>query len=373
MNIARSDAHDDRIIKTLKTHLTGSQEIIKVTNLNPNVYFDAPEIDLDEYDVFLVFMSSGKDSLAALKYLLDRGVPKSKIELHHHLVDGNEGSTLMDWAFMEDFTVKLAKALDIPLYMSWLKGGFEGEMLKENSVSQNDMIEMPEGLMELPRASYSKPSTRRKFPQQAASLKTRWCSSALKISLGSRIITSQPRFVGQKVLYVSGERREESSNRAKYNQFEPHSTDTMRKSGRPKTPRWVDVWRPVLHLSEEQIWEMLEDWRIIAPVPYRLGWSRSSCQTCIFNSDTIFATIHHYFPEKLTPIAAYEDEFGLSIHRNGKNVIERAKSAKPIQIKDEEALKQAVDPEYKLPIFLGDNEKWKLPAGAFAKESSGAS
>ena len=33
--------------------------------------------------------------------------------------------------------------------------------------------------------------------------------------------------------------------------------------------------------------EVIERHRILAPVPYRLGWSRSSCMTCIYNSRRI--------------------------------------------------------------------------------------
>jgi len=171
---------------------------------------------------------------------------------------------------------------------------------------------------------------------------------------------------------VTGERREESSNRAKYNQLEPHSTDTVRKSAKPLKPRHVDAWRPVLHLSEEEVWQMLCDWRINPPVPYRLGWGRSSCQTCIFNGDRIWATIAHYWPERAQAISQYEEEFGTAISRNGKTVIERAAMAEPMDIDDELALRQASRNEYELPIFVPENQPWILPAGAYSGLSAGA-
>ena len=94
----------------------------------------------------------------------------------------------------------------------------------------------------------------------------------MKIDVGRRALNNQDRFRGKKILFVTGERREESANRAKYNQLEAHACD--RRSGR--TARRVDVWRPVLHWTEELVWEVLEKHRVSAPVPYRLGWSRSS-------------------------------------------------------------------------------------------------
>ncbi|WP_339145135.1 phosphohydrolase [Pseudoalteromonas galatheae] len=372
-HITEIDKHDDQVvIPALRRNLlNASDKLIALEPAMPGVYFDAPDIELN-YDVAIVCMSGGKDSLVALKRLLDMGFPASKIEMWHHLVDGNEGSSLMDWAFIDDYCVKFSEAVGIPLYFSWLKHGFEGEMLKSDSKSHSHFIQTPEGLMELSRNS-AKAGTRLKFPQQAASLQTRWCSSALKIDVGRRGITSQNRFIGKRVLFVTGERREESGNRARYNQLEPHAGDTLRKSKSPRKPRHIDAWRPVLHYSEEQVWQTLADWRLVAPVPYRLGWSRSSCQSCIFNGERIWATIGQYFPEKLKAITDYERQFNTTISRKGLTVSERAAIASPINIEDEPALMQATKREYTLPIFLPEGESWKMPAGAFGQEVSGAS
>ena len=118
---------------------------------------------------------------------------------------------------------------------------------------------------------------------------------------------------------------------------------------------------------------MLCDWRINPPVPYRLGWGRSSCQTCIFNGDRIWATIAHYWPERVQEIAQYEEQFGTAISRNGKTVAERARLAEPLKIDDEQALRQASRHDYELPIFVPEGQSWTLPAGAFSGVSAGAS
>ena len=166
-------------------------------------------------------------------------------------------------------------------------------MNKFNSYSQPHVIETPSGLITLERdTARTKPGTRRQFPQQGANLATRWCSSVAKIDVGRRAITNQERFLGSKTLFITGERRAESANRARYNQLEPHAVD--RRNGR--LGRHVDTWRPVLHFTEEQVWELLERHRVEAPVAYKLGWSRSSCLACIFNSPKIWATIRKYFP-----------------------------------------------------------------------------
>lgn len=378
MTTATRDAIDDKIVipsvrQAVQMDIFGEGGLIALEPADPHVRFDCVDLDLSDYDLAIVSMSGGKDSIAGLCRLLDMGFPKEKIELWHNLVDGNPETdpNFMDWSFMHDYNIKLAEAFGIPLYHSWLNKGFKGEMLKNNSIPHPHTFETPEGFVELGRNN-CKPATRMKFPQQAGDLRTRYCSSALKIDPAKRALTNQDRFIGKKVLFITGERRQESAGRSKYNQLEPHSVDTIRKSKKPIKPRHIDSWRNVLHLSEEEVWQTLADWRIVPPVPYRLGWNRSSCQLCIFNSDSIIATVNEHWPEKIKEIAAFEREFGISIARSGKNVDERAAAAKPLAIDDAEALEQSFKTEYTLPIFVPEKEIWTLPKGAFSQEASGA-
>jgi 3'-phosphoadenosine 5'-phosphosulfate sulfotransferase (PAPS reductase)/FAD synthetase len=369
MNIAlNADRFDDEIIiptmlENIQPHYQ-SGETRKFSN--------APNIDLSIYNKIILAISGGKDSLACLLALIEQGADLSKVELWHHDVDGREGSTLMDWTFMRDYNIKLAEHFDLPIYFSWLQGGFEGEMLKVDSFSQSHIIETPDGFKKLARnnktTKRSKPSTRLKFPQQSASLATRWCSSAVKIDVGRRQITNQERFNHSNVLFITGERREESSKRATYNQLEYHSNDA--RAGR--LGRRVDAWRPILSWSEEKVWEIIARHRIHAAVPYQLGWNRSSCMNCIYNDDVIWATIAHYFPWRAKAINDYEVQFNLSISRSKKTVLERIKGVKPIIVNDEKLIIQATTEEYFMPIALKETEHWVLPAGAFGKGKSGA-
>ena len=331
-------------------------------------YFSAPDIDLSPYTKIIVLMSAGKDSFACLLHLLDLGVDKSRIELWHHLVDGVD-SDLMDWAFMDSYNKAVADAFGIPLYFSWIDGGIEAELMKYEDYSRPHMVETPDGLMTLERDTRrAKPNTRRRFPQQSANLAQRWCSSIAKIDPGRRALNNQSRFNDANILVVSGERRLESANRANYFQFAPHECD--RRNGRKS--RLVDKWLPVLEWSEEQVWDKLRQWGVLAPVPYRLGWSRNSCAMCVFNSPRIWATVERYFPERAYRIAQLEGMFGSTISRNKIDVLQQASTAKPFEIEDMEALEQATRKEYTLPVFLPQGETWKLPAGAFGKEGCGA-
>lgn len=342
---------------------------IEPSKASAEAYYSAPSIDIDHYDRIVLCMSGGKDSIACLLHLIDIGVDVGRIELWHHDVDGREGSTLMDWPFMADYNRKLANTFGVPIYFSWLEGGFEGEMLKDNAYSRPHHIETPDGLLVLERVvSRSKPGTRLKFPQVSASLQTRWCSSALKIDVGRRALNNQARFDNKRVLFVTGERRQESANRARYNQLEPHVCD--RRSGRKA--RHVDAWRPVLHWTEEQVWDALQRHGVTPPVPYRLGWGRSSCMKCIFNDAVIWATLRHHFPGSLDAIAAYEDRFATTISRNRIPVIDVSNQATPMDIDDEEAFVQAMKRHYLLPI-IQISKDWRLPPGAYTKAGCGPS
>jgi len=361
---SNNHAQDDQLVIPALRQQLGLDE-----NASAGVYFSAEEIDVDDYDHIIICMSGGKDSIACLLKLKEQGVDQSKIELWHHEVDGREGSHLMDWQFMPDYNRKLAEAMGVPLYFSWLEGGFEGEMLKANAYSKPHRIEKPEGLMVLDRDTRrAKPATRRKFPQLSASLQTRWCSSALKIDVGRRSLNNQERFNGKRVLFITGERRQESGNRARYNQFEPHACD--RRDGRKA--RHVDSYRAVLGWSEDRVWDILERHRINPPVPYRLGWTRSSCMTCIYNGPRIWATLCRHFPSRVQQIVDYENEFGVTISRKKIDVKTIGQQAAPLEIDDVEALLQAIEADYALPIVLPADATWTLPPGAFGSEGCGS-
>lgn len=96
--------------------------------------------NLASYSRIIVAFSGGKDATALVLRLLDEGVPREKIELHHHLVDGNEGSTLLDWPITEGYCKAFAQALDLDITFSWRAGGLERELLRDNSSSAPAMV-----------------------------------------------------------------------------------------------------------------------------------------------------------------------------------------------------------------------------------------
>jgi 3'-phosphoadenosine 5'-phosphosulfate sulfotransferase (PAPS reductase)/FAD synthetase len=330
-----------------------------VTELEPIL---APS--LVDYDRFIVFFSGGKDSVACFLWLLEQGIPVEKIELHHHLVDGREGSTLMDWRVTEDYCVQFAKAFGVRLSFSWKEGGFEREMLRENAPTAPVHFYTQSGEKRQVGGDSNKLNTRRKFPQVSADLSTRWCSSYLKIGVGESYIVNDPVFREGKTLVLTGERAEESSARAKYKPFEPHRSDN-RDGARVK--RWVDVFRAVHSWAEAKVWDIMRKYGVNPHPAYHLGLSRASCMACIFGNADQWAMLKKYMPDVFREISDYEVEFGVTIKRDGSIEEYAAKGVAP----DLDAfwVDIATGETFNAPVLI-DPAKWELPLGAFG-ESAG--
>ena len=311
--------------------------------------------DLDSYDRFLIGYSSGKDSQACLLYLLDLGVPPEKIECMHHLVDGREGSTLMDWPCTESYSGAVCRALGVKLTFSWREHGFEGEMTRQESATGAVWIPDGDGFRRL--GGNGPPGTRMKFPQVSADLATRYCSSALKIDVFARYLCNEPKFLNQRTLVLTGERAEESRARAKYKVFEPHRCDTRNSK---KVPRHIDVWRAVHGWSEQRVWALLKKWRLVPHPAYFLGWSRTSCRACIFGNKDQWASVRAIAPAQFEQVANYERVFKITIHRS-KSVVQLADAGTPYTF-DPKWVAIANSREWNHPVFVDD---WVLPQGAY--------
>jgi len=324
-------------------------------------------IDLYSYDKYIVAFSGGKDSTAALLHLLKSGVPKEKIELWHHDIDGREGSTLMDWTCTKSYCSQFAKAFGLPIYFSWREGGFEREMLRKDSLTGSVFFETPEGLENKPsqdREEYY--NTRLKFPQVSADLSVRWCSSYLKIDVLSTAIRNQKRFEGIKTCVVTGERGEESSARAKYKVFEPHRADL--RDGK-KLQRHIDHYRPVLDWLENQVWEIIEEFKIHVHPAYYLGFGRVSCLFCIFGNADQFASAKFIAPDRFEKLPKYEKQFNCTIKRK-VGLDELVNDGKVYENMEAYYIDLARSENYDAPIIL-NNTKWILPKGAYNKETCG--
>jgi 3'-phosphoadenosine 5'-phosphosulfate sulfotransferase (PAPS reductase)/FAD synthetase len=322
--------------------------------------------DLASYDFVIVAFSGGKDSLACLLHLLDLGVPRAKIELWHYDVDGREGSNLFDWPCTRDYCRKFAAAFGVPIRFGWKVGGIEGEMNRDDAPTKPTRFETPEGaIVEI--GGDGPPGTRLKYPQPAADLTVRWCSAYAKIDIASKMVTNQDRFLGKRTLIVTGERAQESANRAKYEPFEPDRAD--RREGK-RARRHVDHWLPVHGWSEHDVWNLIEKHRVNPHPAYRLGWSRVSCAACIFGDEHQWASLRWVNPRQFKQHEAYEARFGRSIkrpvHRKRDNrhltvLASWADVGTPYEMETAD-IGAAMSHTFDEPIIV---ETWTLPRGAY--------
>lgn len=352
-----------------------------------------PEIlPLEDYDKILLGFSGGKDSVALCLYLLNMGVPKDKIILLHHCIDGAENSNTrlkMDWACTRDYCSKFAEAMGITIKYSWREDGFIGEILRlgaskpivfeelssekitttdtdswkqtlelsrqlKIAESTNDTELIEELMVKIKSLGY-----RFKFPAKTASLATRWCSSALKIEVCDRILRyAEDTFQDCKILFVDGIRREESPARNKYNEMESHRCSAVSKKN-----RLVHHWRPIIEWTEEQVWDILKKYSINPHPCYKLGWSRCSCAMCIFSLPEHFKGIKEILPERFQEIVDLEKELGFTLD-NKKSIEEYIKDAKSCVLNKDENLISYVRSGELPSDYIICNE-WELPVGAY--------
>lgn len=317
--------------------------------------------DILLYDTYIVAFSGGKDSTASFLWLLDQGVPTSKIELWHHLIDGPEAS-FMDWPVTEDYCRKFAEAFGVKIYFSWLEGGFEREMLRKDQPKAPTYFQTPYGLKKAGGKGGN--NTRMLFPQVSPDLSVRWCSAYLKRDVYEIALNNQDRFNNSRTLVLTGERAEESSARAGYHPFEISRCD--HREGNMK--RHVDHMRPIHGWSEQMVWEIIEQHKVIVHPCYYIGFGRCSCQFCIFGNPNQMASAYVLSPGRAAKIYDYETLFGKTIKRN----IDFASHIYKGQVYEgilryPHFAMQAVSFKYTFPIFTNH---WQLPLGAYG-ESTG--
>lgn len=320
-------------------------------------------VDLHAYDRILVAFSGGKDSIACVLALLEAGVDPTRIELHHHDVDGG-GRAFMDWECTPAYARAFASALGLPIYFSQRDGGFWGEMHRNNQATASVTFDTIDGGRRTVGGQSNRLNTRLRFPQVTADLKTRWCSPYLKIGVMDAILCNDPRFETGATLIVTGERAQESASRANYAVFEPHRADL--RTGQ-RRQRHIDHLRPVHAWDEADVWRIIERHGINPHVAYQLGWGRLSCMACIFGSAAQWATIRAVFPERFERVAEREQAFGCTIKR-GVTIRDLADLGTPYAaaLDRPDLCRQAASKTWTQPILLSRRE-WRLPAGAFGE------
>lgn len=325
-------------------------------------------LPLEEYDHVIISESGGKDSMACLFKALDLGIPKEKIELWHQSVDGggNDLIDFMDWPVTEAYIEAVGKHFGIKTSFQWREGGIFNELMRKDSLT-GDVYYCDNGqIIHLPTKN-GKLNTRRKWPAVSPDLRVRWCSPYVKIDVFRRVLNNHPRFVGKKVLVMTGERREESPNRAKYAETEVHSCNSKK--------RLVHSWRPVIDWNEEQIWDEYEKRNFLPHPAYILGWNRTSCFGCIFSTADLWAMMREIAPERFQKLVDTEKALNHTIDTKRITLEQKANLGSTKRLPNGKKLSKWVDVALNRNFKAEDliMDKWELPAGALLGTSGGPS
>jgi len=324
---------------------------------NMELKLECTQALINEEYKFLVCFSGGKDSISMVLYLLESGVSKDRIILHHHDVDG--GENLFDWVVTTKYCSDFAKAFGLGILFSYREGGIHREMLRENEGLQDVLYQQQTGGEFVRLKSRKGNSTRRKFPAVVADLRTRWCSSTAKIDVLSRAVSNNPNYKEGKFIVCTGERREESANRAKYKEAELYRANSKK--------RRAIQWRPIIDWLESDVWKIIEKYKVQVHPCYELGWGRCSCQTCIFSSSNVWASIFEISPNKIDVLTDLEIRLDHTLY-NGVNLLEKIAKGESFIETNIFMVKQATE-KFTMPII---KEVWGLPSGAYGENSCGS-
>jgi len=185
----------------------------------------------------------------------------------------------------------------------------------------------------------------------------------VKIDVGAKAITGQTRFANKRTLVITGERAEESGNRARLPRAERHRTD--RREG--KVARLVDHVRPVLDESESEIWDRMRRWGVRPHPAYVAGFGRCSCAYCIFSNPNQLATLREIDARGFHQMAGIEETLSHTM-KNGLSLHQVADKGTRYEAATDEAAAVLMSHEFNLPILM-DSKDWKLPAGAFGENA----
>lgn len=170
-----------------------------------------PELfPLEDYDLIVVLLSGGKDSIASYYKLIELGVPKHRIEFWHHDIDGKNPERRMDWKCTSNYVKSFAEAEGIKLRISWRVNGFFGELYRIGASEPVEWLDPDTG--EVRRCKPSKKylkcqeikekatdemedqlkklGYRMKFPAKTSDLSKRWCSAYLKIMVADMVMSN---------------------------------------------------------------------------------------------------------------------------------------------------------------------------------------
>lgn len=156
------------------------------------------------------------------------------------------------------------------------------------------ILKHPKGFLELLLTE------RFKFPDA----KNRWCTSILKTGVTDKWIRANRDILGTKVLFLTGERRDESKSRSLLPETEYHSTTLWTKRKGDFECHWH---RPVLDQEKGRMFECGKEMKI-DPHPCYEYLTRCSCMMCVLMPDRFCKENVKKYPEIIKKFVDAEKE-----------------------------------------------------------------
>ena len=114
------------------------------------------------------------------------------------------------------------------------------------------------------------------------------------------------------ILSITGERRQESSHRAKLAEIEPHKTLTAGN-------RKVTMWRPILDYTLDDVWSYIRETGLPRHIAYDKGNERLSCAMCVLATEADIRRGAAECPDMRDHFLRIERETGHTF-KNGKSL-----------------------------------------------------
>lgn len=387
-------------------------------------------LPLEEYDLIVVLISGGKDSVACYLKLIELGVPKEKIEFWHHDIDGGHPTQRMDWKCTQNYVKALADAEGVKLRVSYRVNGFFGELyrigasepiewidpdtgeIRQCKLSSNYLKcrELKEQATEEMEELLKQYGYRMKFPAKTGDLSRRWCSAYLKICVADTVVSNLDRLGELEELggkrhkfpakggthsgrWCSGNLKaavqdsvtanlEETKHDKKIlivsgerrgesaGRSKYNEMEIHRTNATAKAHRVVHQWRCCIDYSEKDVWELLKRHHINPHPCYRIGWNRCSCMMCIFSTPRLFAGVKELFPDAYASLRHDEEVLGFTLD-NKKNLDEFiGDTPSCVCWNDKKAIHSILTGEFGTEDIYTEN--WNYPVGAFHGADGGS-
>lgn len=387
-------------------------------------------LPLEEYDLIVVLISGGKDSVACYLKLIELGVPKEKIEFWHHDIDGGHPTRRMDWKCTQNYVKALADAEGVKLRVSYRVNGFFGELyrigasepiewidpdtgeIKQCKLSSNYLKcrELKEQATEEMEELLKQYGYRMKFPAKTGDLSRRWCSAYLKICVADTVVSNLDRLGELEELggkrhkfpakggthsgrWCSGNLKAAVQDSVTANlektkhdkkilivsgerrgesagRSKYNEMEIHRTNATAKAHRIVHQWRCCIDYSEKDVWELLKRHHINPHPCYRIGWNRCSCMMCIFSTPRLFAGVKELFPDDYASLRHDEEVLGFTLD-NKKNLDEFiGDTPSCVCWNDKKAIHSILTGEFGTEDIYTEN--WNYPVGAFHGADGGS-